>query len=87
MSPARKLLWLYRVLGTPLRVFWLGGLGHCRYFPTCSVYFVEAVERHGWGVGVYLAMRRLLRCHPWGGYGYDPVPPRLPGPRKRNGRS
>lgn len=46
----------------------------CRYYPSCSHYAAEAVARHGPGRGALLAMRRLLRCHPWGGSGYDPVP-------------
>ncbi len=46
----------------------------CRYTPTCSVYAVEAIRRHGVFKGVWLALRRLSRCHPWGGSGYDPVP-------------
>lgn len=46
----------------------------CRYYPSCSHYAAEAVERHGPGRGSLLAARRLLRCHPWGGAGYDPVP-------------
>jgi putative membrane protein insertion efficiency factor len=87
MSLARRLLWLYRVLGTPLRVFWLGGLGHCRFVPTCSTYFVEAVERHGWVRGVILGALRLLRCHPLGGFGYDPVPDRLPVLKKKDRRT
>ncbi|MDR2077152.1 MAG: membrane protein insertion efficiency factor YidD [Desulfovibrio sp.] len=49
--------------------------GHCRYRPTCSQYALEAIQRHGSVKGLYLAARRLLRCHPWGGEGYDPVPP------------
>jgi hypothetical protein len=53
----------------------------CRFLPTCSEYAVEAIERHGAGRGVVLALLRLARCHPWGGSGYDPVPePGRPGP-------
>lgn len=46
----------------------------CRFTPTCSQYALEAVEKYGALKGSYLAIRRLLRCHPWGGSGYDPVP-------------
>jgi putative membrane protein insertion efficiency factor len=46
----------------------------CRYYPTCSHYAAEAVALHGPWRGSGLAARRLLRCHPWGGSGYDPVP-------------
>jgi putative membrane protein insertion efficiency factor len=47
----------------------------CRFYPSCSHYAAEAVATHGPGRGSLLAVRRLLRCHPWGGGGYDPVPP------------
>jgi len=48
--------------------------GSCRYAPTCSEYAMEAVAAHGALRGGWLALRRILRCHPWGGEGYDPVP-------------
>ncbi|HAY89796.1 MAG TPA: membrane protein insertion efficiency factor YidD [Bacteroidetes bacterium] len=47
----------------------------CRYTPTCSSYAVEALQKHGPIKGLYLAIRRILSCHPWSGkHGYDPVP-------------
>jgi uncharacterized protein len=48
----------------------------CRYWPSCSDYAAEAIATHGALKGGGLALRRLLRCHPWGGSGVDPVPPR-----------
>lgn len=48
--------------------------GTCRYMPTCSQYGLEAVTRYGAFKGGWLALKRLGRCHPWGGWGYDPVP-------------
>lgn len=47
----------------------------CRFLPTCSEFAIEALERHGPWRGTWLAVRRVARCHPWGGSGYDPVPP------------
>jgi len=51
----------------------------CRFFPSCSDYAMEAVARHGAIRGSGMAIWRLLRCHPWGGWGYDPVPAREAG--------
>ena len=46
----------------------------CRYAPSCSEYAIQAVEKYGAIKGGWLAAKRLMRCHPWGGHGYDPVP-------------
>lgn len=54
--------------------------GVCRYQPTCSQYMIEAIRLHGICKGLTLGIKRILRCHPWGGSGYDPVPP----PAKKN---
>lgn len=48
----------------------------CRFDPTCSTYALEALETHGAVRGSWLTLRRLSRCHPWGGHGWDPVPER-----------
>jgi len=66
-----------RVLMVPIRGYQLMRAGRpspCRYDPTCSAYALEALQVHGAARGLWLAVRRLLRCHPWGGHGWDPVP-------------
>jgi putative membrane protein insertion efficiency factor len=72
--PFRGLIWGYKLLVRPV----IGP--RCRYLPTCSDYALEALEGHGVARGSWLAFRRLLRCHPWGGSGYDPVPQAGPVP-------
>jgi len=59
-----------------LSLAWMA-VGSCRYTPSCSAYTIEALEQHGAMRGGWIALRRLMRCHPWGGAGYDPVPGRL----------
>jgi len=59
---------LYRRLISPL----LGS--NCRYQPSCSAYALEAIEKHGAWRGGWMSLRRICRCHPWGGDGHDPVP-------------
>ena len=72
MTPAARLLALpvrgYRLVFSP----WVGH--NCRFQPTCSAYALEALDRHGALRGGWLALRRILRCHPWGGAGVDNVP-------------
>ncbi len=72
MSPFARLLslpvWAYRLIFSP----WVGH--NCRYQPTCSAYALEALERHGGFRGTWLTLRRISRCHPWGGSGVDEVP-------------
>lgn len=48
----------------------------CRYNPSCSQYFIDALQIHGVVKGSWLGIKRILRCHPWGGQGDDPVPPK-----------
>lgn len=76
MTPAAHLVALpvraYRLMLSP----WLGH--GCRFQPTCSVYALEALDRHGALKGGWLLARRLARCNPWGGSGSDPVPGNTP---------
>jgi putative membrane protein insertion efficiency factor len=72
-------IWLRRAAVLPVRLYqWtLSPLlpRACRFAPSCSEYAAEAILTHGPLRGVRLGLRRLGRCHPWGGHGYDPVPP------------
>jgi putative membrane protein insertion efficiency factor len=65
---------LYRWVISPAKVFLFGPLGRCRFEPSCSAYALEALATHGAMSGCWLATKRVCRCHPWGGCGYDPVP-------------
>lgn len=56
----------------------------CRFTPTCSAYAIEALERFGAIKGGFLTVKRILRCHPWGGSGYDPVPEKKENDRSRH---
>ncbi|WIM07057.1 MAG: membrane protein insertion efficiency factor YidD [Candidatus Nitricoxidivorans perseverans] len=67
-APLIALIRIYQVAISPM-------LGRsCRFHPTCSEYAVESLERHGPARGLWLAVRRIGRCHPWHPGGYDPVP-------------
>ena len=72
MTPLAQILALpvrgYRLVFSP----WVGR--SCRFDPTCSAYALTALERHGAFKGSWLILRRILRCHPWGGHGVDNVP-------------
>lgn len=76
MNPTTKaLVW---VLTVPIKIYRAAISpmlpASCRYSPTCSEYALEALKKHGPLKGSYLALKRIMRCHPWGGSGYDPVP-------------
>lgn len=68
IAPAILLVRIYQTMISPLTP------STCRYSPTCSTYSIEALKKHGLFKGSYLAIKRILSCHPWGGSGYDPVP-------------
>ncbi len=68
------LLQVYRWIVSPAKIFLFGPGARCRFTPTCSQYALQAVKTHGALSGGWLATKRVCRCHPWGGAGYDPVP-------------
>lgn len=61
-------IWFYRACISPIKP------PSCRFVPTCSEYALQAIRKYGPFKGFWLAVKRILRCHPWGGHGYDPVP-------------
>ena len=71
---------LYRWVISPAKTFLFGPFSQCRFTPSCSAYALEAIIRHGALVGSGYALKRICRCHPWGGCGEDPVPPIGEGP-------
>ncbi len=66
--PFIVLIKLYQWIISP----WMGQ--KCRYTPTCSQYGIEALKKYGPVKGLWLTIKRVAKCHPWGGHGYDPVP-------------
>ncbi|MEM9319853.1 MAG: membrane protein insertion efficiency factor YidD [Pseudomonadota bacterium] len=69
------LAWLFSLPFRAYRVTFSSYVGHnCRYQPTCSAYALEALAKHGGLKGIWLTVRRVARCHPWGGSGIDNVP-------------
>ncbi len=65
------LIKLYQIIISPL----LGQ--NCRYLPTCSEYSTQSIKEHGVIKGITLSIKRIAKCHPWGGHGYDPVPKKV----------
>ncbi len=76
--PLLFLIGVYRYVFSPLIHLLAPGSG-CRYAPTCSHYAADALRHFGALKGSWLALRRILDCHPWGGHGHDPVPETWPG--------
>ncbi|MEZ5326691.1 MAG: membrane protein insertion efficiency factor YidD [Verrucomicrobiales bacterium] len=72
------LIRIYQWAVAPIKRWFSGGKGSCRYDPSCSQFAIRALEIHGFFKGSSLATLRILRCHPWGGYGLDRVPSRIP---------
>ncbi|MCX6927725.1 MAG: membrane protein insertion efficiency factor YidD, partial [Verrucomicrobia bacterium] len=64
----------YRRVVSPAKSLIFGPMGRCRFTPSCSAYALAALRQHGALTGSWLALKRIGRCHPWGGCGHDPVP-------------
>jgi putative membrane protein insertion efficiency factor len=65
---------VYRLTVSPAQAYLFGAGSGCRFTPTCSQFAVEALRERGAVAGTVLSAKRVCRCHPWGGHGYDPVP-------------
>ena len=68
IAPLLFLVWFYKIIISPLMP------ATCRFQPTCSSYMIDALKKHGPFYGLFLGLKRIGRCHPWGRSGYDPVP-------------
>lgn len=68
---ARLLIWMIRAYQLMLSPYFGQ---QCRFYPTCSQYALDSINKHGAIAGAYYSMRRLLRCHPWHAGGHDPIP-------------
>jgi putative membrane protein insertion efficiency factor len=77
----------YQLTFSPAQAYLFGAAGGCRYTPSCSTYAGQALREHGVLAGSALSVRRICRCHPWGGCGHDPVPAREIQPPKSEIRS
>ena len=84
MNPAQRILvasiTLYRWILSPAKTVLFGPYARCRFTPSCSQYALEAVITRGALAGSWLGLKRICRCHPWGGCGHDPVPHKNPAP-------
>jgi len=74
----RVLIRFYQIFLNPILKAFGGPSTGCRFYPSCSNYYLEAVEKHGALTGSFLGIKRICRCHPWGGCGEDPVPEKKP---------
>jgi putative membrane protein insertion efficiency factor len=77
LSLIRAVVRIYQITISPVLCWMMGPGAGCRFEPTCSEYFLEAVETQGVFRGTWSGLKRIARCQPWGGYGNDPVPSQI----------